>query len=261
MKFVGVDLAWGEVASTGLCAVFSGKVVDSCRRRSLDDILEWLGPHVEGDCVVAIDAPLIVRNETGTRPCERAMSRCFGNRQAGPHPSNLSNPSFRGGGRAAELARRLGLDPDPTALPHGRGRWAIEVYPHAALVALFDLPLTLKYKAKKGRTLEGRRAAFQSCFSLMETLTTAEPGLDLLESHHWLSLKEEISGAKTGAALDRAEDEMDAYLCAYVAMLFWAHGTDRSRVVGDTETGYIVTPVTKELGGMLDALAVGCKSL
>jgi predicted RNase H-like nuclease len=39
MVFVGADLAWGERADTGLCAIAGGRVLDSARRRSLDDIV------------------------------------------------------------------------------------------------------------------------------------------------------------------------------------------------------------------------------
>lgn len=257
MNVVGVDLAWGENGGTGLCVVADGVVVDSCRRGSLDDIVTWMEPYVVGDCVVAIDAPLIVCNEKGRRPCESVISRCFGARHASTHSSNLTNPSFRTGGRAADLARRLDLDTDPRELPHRSGRWAIEVYPHTALVAVFDLPVTLKYKAKRGRTVESRRAEFLSCMSLLESLSAADPPLDLTEFMPWLTLRRQVASATTGAALDRAEDEIDAYICAYTGMLFWTHGTSRSRVVGDIATGYIVTPVTEELGALLDAAGSG----
>jgi predicted RNase H-like nuclease len=82
---------------------------------------------------------------------------------------------------------------------------------------------------------------------------TATPTLDLPASAAWSSLCSEIRGASTGSGLDRAEDEMDAYVCAYVAQLFWQFGDARTRVVGDVETGYIVTPVTSALAEKIDS--------
>jgi len=257
MNFVGVDLAWGNRNATGLCVVSDGEVIASCRKRSLEEIGAWLDPYVGGDCVVAVDAPLIVANESGRRPCESTISHCFGARHAGAHSTNLANPVFRSGGRAAELARRLSLDTDPLEVPGGSGRWAIEVYPHAALVGLFDLPLTLKYKAKARRGKDERREAFKRCRCLLESLADADPPLDLRASSHWDALTREIDAAGTGAALDRAEDEMDAYICVYVGMLFHSKGLTSSRIVGDTASGYIVTPVTEALGLCLDASAHG----
>jgi len=42
--------------------------------------------------------------------------------------------------------------------------------------------------------------------------------------------------------LDRAEDQLDAIVCAFVAMYYWAHGASRCRVFGTFADGYIVTP-------------------
>jgi predicted RNase H-like nuclease len=252
MNFVGVDLAWGERNGTGLCVLRGDHAVDSTRLRTLDDIVGWLSPYTIRDCLVAIDAPLIVRNSTGRRPCEDLISRCFGKYEAGAHSSNLANSSFRTGGRASELADRLGLETDPVLSAGSPIRRAIEVYPHTALVALFGLPLTLKYKGKQGRTLAYQQQEFATSTALMESLSEVDPPLRLTASQRWIDLTEEIRSATTGAGLDRAEDEFDSYICAYTALYYWTHGLDRCRIAGDTETGYIVTPVSADQGACLD---------
>jgi predicted RNase H-like nuclease len=48
------------------------------------------------------------------------------------------------------------------------------------------------------------------------------------------------------------EDELDAYVCAYLALHYWTHGLDRNRVVGDLDTGYIVTPAMARQRACLD---------
>src|SRR5207247_10288913 len=105
-------------------------------------------PYIGGDMIIAIDAPLIVRNATGRRACERAISRCCGAHHAAAHSSNLALQAFRAGVRGERLTQALGLSIDPLFEPGSGVRRAIEVYPHPAIVALFELPLTLKYKAK-----------------------------------------------------------------------------------------------------------------
>jgi hypothetical protein len=86
----------------------------------MDDIVEWLLPYTAGDCLVATDAPLVVRNTTGRRPCEQLVSRCFGRYEASAHSSNLSLPSLPGGGSAVGRAGGMGWSapvPDHRHLP------------------------------------------------------------------------------------------------------------------------------------------------
>ena len=251
MRFVGVDLAWGSGGRTGLCLVDGGKVVNSALLQSDDDIVAWLSPHIGEGCLVAIDAPLIVSNQTGRRPCEQVLSRCFGAYHAAAHSSNLGLPSFAGGVRGDRLARRLALSIDPAFAPGTVVRRAIEVYPHPALVELFELDTSLKYKAKPDRSLETRQCAFAALLDYLESLVGADPALDVSASPRWPALRAGIA-SDSGAALDRVEDELDAYVCAYVALYYWTHGLGRNRVVGDLDTGYIVTPATARQGSCLD---------
>jgi predicted RNase H-like nuclease len=116
--------------------------------------------------------------------------------------------------RGERLADELGLSVDPMFEPGTSVRRAIEVYPHPAIVALFNLALTIKYKAKSGRTSVDRALAFDELMNHLESLGGATPSLDVRTSRRWEGLRELIASDATGAALDRAEDEIDAYLCA-----------------------------------------------
>jgi predicted RNase H-like nuclease len=252
MRFVGVDLAWGRRATTGLCVIEAGRVLDSGLRREFDDVCAWLFPHVQGPCVVAVDAPLIVRNRTGRRPCEADIGRCFGRHGAGPHPSNTSLPAFRDGVRAAALAERLGLSIDPRFAPGASVRRIMEVFLHPALVALFGLKRPPPYKAKPGRNLASRRAALEEVATQLEGLRDFEPPLEIEASPRWRHLRARVASTVVAADLGRAEDEIDAHVCAYIALHYWTHGTARARVVGDLDTGYIVTPTSAEQAACLD---------
>jgi predicted RNase H-like nuclease len=254
MRFVGVDLAWGPNGGTGICVASAGKVIRSSLVRSDDEIISWLKPHVAGPCIVAVDAPLIVRNANGRRDCERLISHCFWRYHAGAHSSNLSLAAFRNGVRAERIAQALDLDVDPYFAPRAAVRRVIEVYPHPAIVTLFGLERILKYKAKRRRGVEARREEFIALLSGLEGLRVADPAFDVTASPRWPSLHTGIATTSSGAELDRLEDELDAYVCAYVAVYYWTHGSARCRVVGDTGSGYIVTPVTEEIARCLDAL-------
>ena len=80
MRAIGVDLAWGANGRTGLCAAEAGRVLDSATVRTDDEIDAWISRWTAGarDVVVAIDAPLIVENDAGRRPCERVFCSAMG---------------------------------------------------------------------------------------------------------------------------------------------------------------------------------------
>jgi len=176
MRFIGVDLAWGARQRTGLAVAVDGHVVDSTSVVDDDEICAWLEPHLRGPALVAVDAPLIVRNAAGTsRPCDRTITSVFGSSHAGAHSANLGIAAFAAGIRAERLALRLDLGTDPT-LPRGQPvRRMIEVYPHPAMVSLFGLRYTLKYKAKRGRDLRSRSEAFADLVRHLTTLDSGEP--------------------------------------------------------------------------------------
>ncbi len=244
MHFVGVDLAWADRNPTGLAVLDAeGRLVHVSAARTDDDIVATLTPYVATACLVAIDAPLIVTNPTGTRPAEADLNRDFSRFDAGAHPSNTAKPEFRDQPRGARISSRLGLDLNPRS---GRSRRAIEVYPHPATIALFRLGRTLKYKNKSGRDVEGLRSELLVLMGLLEGLTTAEPPLLLGNARSvWAGLRQAVETATRKSELRVVEDQVDAVLCAYVAM-FSEHQPDQTTTYGDFESGYIVTPSLPE---------------
>ncbi|WP_167097510.1 DUF429 domain-containing protein [Mycobacterium sp. DL592] len=238
MHYVGVDLAWGQRNPTGLAVLdAAGALVHVSAAGDDDDVLAQLAPYVAGPCVVAIDAPLVVVNPTGTRPCETALNRDFRRFDAGAHPANTGLAWFADGGRGARLCRTLDLDLDPrSAAP----RRALEVYPHAAAVVLFGLDRTLKYKQKSGRDFAQLQSELTRLVGYIEGLRP----LEVNRHPGWQQLAESVRSATTKAQLRRAEDPVDAVLCAYVARLAAEHPEDVT-IYGEPDTGCIVTPTPR----------------
>lgn len=239
MYFVGVDLAWGERKPTGVAAVDDRGVLRHVGAAVTDDdILSQLEPYLAGNCVVAFDAPLVVRNPSGTRPCETALNRDFRRFDAGAHPANTGLPWFADGGRGARLCRALALDLNPRSTST---RIGLEVYPHAASVVLFSLTRTLKYKQKTGREFEQLHSELLRLMAFVEGLRAASPALDVTGNPQWRALKASVADAASKAQLRRAEDPVDAVLCAYIARFATARPDDVA-IYGDVDTGCIVTP-------------------
>lgn len=245
MRFVGVDLAWGTRATTGLAAVDpSGTLLDVAEAVHEDDIVAWLRRWTGGPSLVAFDAPLVVTNLSGRRECEALVGRFFGSFGAHCHPSNRTNPAFADGGRAARVARRAGLDVSPTSAAQRR---AVEVYPHPAIVVLFHLPKVLRYKAKPRRDLDLLRAEMLALIGHVEGLAAADVPLRVSEHDGWIDIRYAVECATTKAQLRRVEDRVDAVVCAYIA----AYATARPwavRLLGGADGGSILTPVTPAIG-------------
>jgi len=239
MYDIGLDLAWGGRKPTGVAVVDAdGHLVRVSACTDDASILETVSPYTRGPCLVAIDAPLVVVNATGSRQAEKDLNADFARYEAGAHPSNTGKPEFAGEPRGARLAAAMELDIDPHSTSERR---AVEVYPHPATVVLFGLERTLKYKQRSGRTVTDLRDALLQLMRLVETLETADPPLWVRDDPGWRTLLEKVEHAQRKSQLREVEDQVDAVVCAYVGMFSAAHPT-ATTVYGDLATGYIVTP-------------------
>jgi predicted RNase H-like nuclease len=231
---VGIDLAWSPRNATGVVVLDGRRVVASATVVPDDEIV---GLVPDGPVLVAIDAPVVVPNETGRRPCDAAISACFARFHAGAYPANRSIP-WLADPRAGQLADRLGLSTDPCA-----ERAVVEVYPHAATIALFGLDRVLPYKRGRGRGVDDRRAALDELCRHLEELAGTTHGIDVAAGPRWAGLREAVTGAVTGADLGRVEDELDAHVCAQVGALLAADPA-LVDVVGEPAQGAIVVPAS-----------------
>ena len=237
MYFVGLDLAWGERRPSGIAVVDTdGRLVDVGVGTDDDSIVAALRPYTCDECLVAIDAPLIVKNATGQRPAERELNADFGRFEAGAHPANTSNRLFNPP-RGAVLANALDLDMDPWSMSSRR---AIEVYPHPATIVLFGLGRTLKYK-RRNREAVHRKSELWKLLTHIESLEDRDPALRLHGSRNWIQLRARTESAVRPFELNACEDPLDAVICAYVG-LHSHHRPHDVTVYGDFATGYVVTP-------------------
>lgn len=248
MRFIGLDLAWSSTNPSGVAVLEGDRNAAQLVHWGLlgDDreVLAFLDGHSAGPTIIAVDAPLTVPNRTGKRPGEAQLSPVFGRHQANAHPANRERMTRYNGGeirgeviKAALEARGFVDDPFHLSAPDVRA--VVEVYPHAAMVALFQLPRTLKYK-QKGQGRVALDAAWREYHRHLATLGHAEPGLTGLEP-----LLAVDPSVLRGSALKNHEDEVDAVMCAYVAL--YAHRfPERCEVFGRVAEGYILTPTFRE---------------
>lgn len=205
--------------------------------RSDDEIVSFVGTHAgRGALLAAIDAPLIVRNAAGRRLCEAQVQQLYGRYGAAAYPANLTNPAFAEGTRGSRICELLRLELQSESKA---ARRAIEVYPHPAMVVLFELDYVIPYKSKQGRTLDSLRAAFRRLLFYMEHRL---PELRLSDNERWEELRRQCDTAERKSQLGAIEDEVDGIFCAYLAYLWHRDGAGGNDLLGDDTTGCIVVP-------------------
>jgi len=231
MLMVGIDLAWGERNRDGLCLIRADGPTASVEESGWtpgDDSLQELLRTRVGDqpCVMAVDAPLVCPNRTGSRPVDRLTHRLFGHQHAGCHPSNA-----RLCARPLRIARLLQSQGYLLGWDLAEPRLAMEVYPHPAMVRWFGLERILKYKrgtvAERRREFRRYQSLLRSCLQFrFPELLPGPVGEGLLEA---LYSKE-------------AEDRIDALFCALIAYHHWRHQGLQTQILGDAQHGFLALP-------------------
>ena len=246
-SFVGLDLAWTGRYESGVCR-FEGDTPQGLECTLLETTTrpaEGFAAEIaalSGPVVAAVDAPLIV---TPRRWAEREIGRRFGRYKASAHSANLDLLVRTGRTAGPDLGRALerrGFTLDPAALLAGEraGRTAIEVYPHALHVRLFDLTERLPYKAKPKRPVAFRRSVLcEYQDHLRGWLERRAPGV-LRSGDLRRALANETARAARGRALKRLEDTLDGVTCALAAWLVWCE-PESWETLGDLD-GYVVVP-------------------
>jgi predicted RNase H-like nuclease len=253
LKFVGIDLAWGEQKPSGVAVIESeGKVLKAsadlmkneeiCRFASLDSLEQ---------AVIAIDAPLVVQNSDKCRPVEHLLTQIFWPYDAAPFPANLSNPSFKEGGRICKLRNHLktqGFVQRPVIARQEGQRSFMEVFPSPALVMLFPAQnrlahihcSALRYKYKPSREWAEVHSQWEIYRARLRSLQYGEPPLKLAPE-----VMEQIGidiPRYRGSKYKQFDDLLDGIFCAYLAYYFWYWGEQGCWVLGDVTTGCVTVP-------------------
>lgn len=235
MRFLGIDFGWQEKPS-GL-AVLDWNGHSLCfsameRRNSIAEVLAWVDEEtLDQQALIAVDAPIIVRNTSGMRGADRLMHTHFGKYHAGAYPANLQRPFAALTTRLGEELLERNVEHADSIIPRKPGRFQIEVFPHAAIVELFDLDRIIKYK--KGLVA----SRFQELKRYRDLLRTGLPRLNPS-----LTLSSLPSFEQRGPQMKNVEDQFDAVICAYVGAYWWYWGDAGSHAFGSAKEGYIVVP-------------------
>lgn len=240
MRLAGIDLAWKGKKRTSAAAF--GHLDGSCLR------LTKIHPAVK--CLarlmsiidledkllgLAIDAPLIINNESGQRGCERELGREYGARGASCHSSNLGLYPDSAGVRLSLYLKGRGFEHLRNA---ARGKFQIECYPHPAIIEIFSLERRLRYK--KGNVSEKIQGQMELS-KLIRTLGKSQVISLVVSDECYEFLEEEHIGSLTGVNIKVNEDVLDSIICLYICALFTT-STKPTKTYGSVKDGYIYVP-------------------
>ena len=246
-NFIGVDLAWGEgtptrqAKETGLAIIDElGTVLDAGWARGINAVAEWILAHAEAGDVIAIDAPLVIPNETGMRLAERQVGMGYGRWKVAANASN-QQMGWQGG-----VTLRMRLEAEGLRYSSGRTsaspdeRTFFECYPYTTMVGMEELGYEVerpRYKrlvtsipAAAARQLRAREC--DELIRRMQALIDADPPLDIAAHPVTRVLIDEPSPI-ADIPYKHREDLLDAALSAWTASIWHRHGDSRVQCLGE----------------------------
>jgi predicted RNase H-like nuclease len=246
-RFIGIDLAWAQSGArtkpneTGVAAIDAHGVVIECGWTcGLEETMSWLAKTaVDGATLAFVDAPLVVNNLAGQRPCEREVGQRYGRWKVSANSTNLNSPRQAGVLLRERLQESGWTYDDGRGGPPTGGLVFAECYPYTTLVGAAELGYDQErptYKRRPARvpTAQWRTVRAAECDRLiahMAALATADPPL-LLSSHPVSRRLLAEPSPQRAADYKHREDLIDALLCAWTAALWFRHGLARCQVLG-----------------------------
>jgi len=99
MRYLGVDLAWGEGSEakpanrSGVVALEpSGTISDAGWTIGLEATIDWIQQHANDDTLLFVDAPLVITNASGPRLADRQTGQRYGRWWVSANSVNLNSP-------------------------------------------------------------------------------------------------------------------------------------------------------------------------
>ncbi|HIW38630.1 MAG TPA: DUF429 domain-containing protein [Candidatus Jeotgalicoccus stercoravium] len=240
MRYIGIDLAWTYKNESGVCLIDeSGEIIFLDAKIYTDeDIVSIIEKFRIDKIKIAIDAPLIVNNEDGSREAEKSLSsqKINGHRvRAFNSNRKFLNNVFKTI-RGEELcARLIAAFPELTIGLNSNESIIYETFPTGICAGLFPEIYPIHYKRKKGMTFE---ETIERMNILCDKLRDLEQEGIISNFSSSFKLEKDKLNRKS---YKHMEDKMDAILCAlgmYLIDQGWAKELD----FGNLTDGYIMIP-------------------
>lgn len=210
------------------------RLVSADSLRAHEDTLRWITrSRGRGGCVLTVNAPVVVENLSGSRPCDKLLQEHFARYRIDEYANNTVSASHPR--TMAKGLNRMGFDPDPASNSADR---LVETHTQSGQVLLFGIERPVRMKAGP---IGGRKESVQRLRELIAEklykgppVLHPSPALDALMSAHLPDLN--------GTRLGELEERLEALLVAYVAAWLGENGVSACACLGDLQRGYILLP-------------------
>lgn len=253
---VGFDSAWTAKNQGGMAAAILnnvGALLELGTPLNVDfdkagDLIEyWREKYKPAKTLIMIDQPTIVNNKSGQRCVEKIVSSPIGKYLGGVQPANTGKASMFGNGSPiCKFMKRFGGPSNPFQENKHREVEIHEVYPALALISLDWIHPPNKIKDQLPKYNPGNKN-FSICDwqYLCAHLSTILRHHGLSHIPAWIDL-ESIGSSKPKKF---EQDCLDACICLLIAIL--AAKKENLLIVGNMNGGYMVTPFSQSLDGLL----------
>lgn len=246
MRFLGIDLAWGEGSEakpanrSGVVALESdGRIVDAGWTIGIEKTIDWIERLRGPDTLAFIDAPLVVENATGQRLADKQVGQRYGRWWVSANSINTSSPHQGGVHLRKRLEALRWAYSDGRTGPPRSGCVMSECYPYTTIVGVerlgYDDKRPAYKRARKGMPAAQawpiRTAACDELIKRIANLRSSDPPLDLMSHPETARLVTEPSPSKAPAYKQR-EDLLDAAICAWTASYWSRWGLERCQILG-----------------------------
>lgn len=253
----GFDSAWGGRARGAVCALTFDPAgapdFVAPELASFDEALAFIHARRGGYrfSLLALDQPTIVPNAGGARPVDRVAASLVSRAGGGVQPANRGKAALFGGDAPIwRFLGALGAVEDPLEARGARaGHFLIEVFPALALLSLspgFAGPRA----APKYNPANRRRFRPGDWRRVAAVVAEMAGRYGVPDVARWASAM-----AALPAPTKADQDWLDAAICALVGLIWRAGPPEAAAMIGDTDVGYMVTPVTPETRARLAAAA------
>lgn len=259
---IGFDSAWTDnsKAPGAICAL----VIASDRgvnfnppcHVSFDQALAFIEAERRAckTCLVALDQPTIVPNDTGSRPVDKVAASLISYIGGGVQPANRSKKDMFGDDAPIwRFLKRLGAKEDPERSRTAKsGLFIVEVFPALALAA-FEARFHGRLKAPKYNPANRTKFRQDDWCEVIETIARYARADAIAGVQDWAEgLRRETTDRPPRK---EDQDRLDAVLCALIGYHWRMRPRQDSIMIGDLVSGYMIAPANAATRSRLAAAA------
>ena len=256
----GFDSAWTDApkAPGAICAIAFGDrgqvEFHEPRLVSFADALAFI-EELRQDFVaslVALDQPTVVPNVAGSRPVDKVAAALVSFVGGGVQPANRSKIGmFCDNAPIWSFLSELEATEAPVEARAARtGHFLIEVFPALALPALED-GFARRFGAPKYNPQNRKKFRLDDWRSVARVIQATAEGFGVSGLADWSDRMRALSQPRKSD-----QDRLDAALCALIGLAWRAGPAASSAMLGDLNTGYMVTPMSAATRHRLEQAAI-----